>query len=74
MACSCQMISCVCIEVEKHPDLACRYRKSLLCPVAIYCDHGYDVCPECDPCTCNDGRRTGEASAPVGSGLEPVRA
>ncbi len=21
----------------------------------IECEHGYDVCPECDPCTCGKG-------------------
>jgi len=21
-------------------------------PVGVVCEHGYDVCPQCDPCTC----------------------
>lgn len=25
----------------------------MVCPVGIECDHGYDVCPVCDPCTCS---------------------
>jgi hypothetical protein len=32
---------------------ACRWRTALFCPVGIACDaHGYDVCPECDRCSC----------------------
>lgn len=34
-----------------HPD--CPFRKSVECPVGIECEHGWDVCPQCDPCTCN---------------------
>jgi hypothetical protein len=26
------------------------------CPVGIECQHGYDVCPTCDPCTCEKVR------------------
>lgn len=47
-----QMLSCVCLVVRSHPDHACRLRVSILCPVAVQCDHGFDVCPKCDPCTC----------------------
>lgn len=49
--CTCGMIECVCAQVAPHVE-GCRYRRSMLCPVAIACEHGYDVCPECDPCTC----------------------
>jgi hypothetical protein len=34
-----------------HP--ACRLFISANCSVAITCPHGYDVCPTCDPCTCD---------------------
>lgn len=27
---------------------------SLICPVAVECVHGFDVCPICDRCTCDD--------------------
>lgn len=47
----CGHISCVCKVIEKH-DSNCKYRKAATCPVGIECDHGYDVCPICDPCTC----------------------
>jgi hypothetical protein len=26
---------------------------SINCAVGIPCTHGYDVCPQCDPCTCD---------------------
>lgn len=51
--CTCGMISCVCELVKPHNE-DCRFRNSVLCPVAIECEHGYDVCPKCDPCTCGD--------------------
>lgn len=35
---------------DHHPD--CKLRIAATCAVAIECDHGYDVCPTCDPCTC----------------------
>lgn len=30
----------------------CRLRVATDCAAAIECEHGYDVCPICDPCTC----------------------
>lgn len=30
----------------------CKYRTAIVTPVGIECEHGYDVCPTCDPCTC----------------------
>jgi len=27
---------------------------SALGPVAIECKHGFDVCPQCDPCLCEE--------------------
>jgi hypothetical protein len=49
--CNCGLIICVCLQVRPH-KLYCMYRKSMTCPVAIPCDCGFDVCPKCDPCTC----------------------
>lgn len=40
-----------------HPNPKCRFRVSATCPVPVECDHGYDVCPECDPCTCATATR-----------------
>lgn len=30
----------------------CPMHRAMTCAVAIECEHGYDVCPKCDPCTC----------------------
>ncbi len=30
----------------------CKFRVATECAIAIECEHGYDVCPKCDPCTC----------------------
>lgn len=30
----------------------CRFRVAREGALAVVCDHGFDVCPECDPCTC----------------------
>lgn len=49
--CTCELIQCVCAEARKH-EKGCRFRQAMTCAVAITCDHGVDVCPECDPCTC----------------------
>lgn len=49
--CTCGMIECVCTEARKHKD-GCRTKIALLCPIGFECKHGFDVCPECDLCTC----------------------
>jgi hypothetical protein len=49
--CTCHQISCVCAQVAGHNE-GCRFRTAVLCPIPIDCEHGYDVCPQCDPCTC----------------------
>jgi hypothetical protein len=38
---------------EHEPD--CKLYHALNCPVAIECEHGYDVCLICDPCNCFSG-------------------
>jgi hypothetical protein len=53
--CTCGHIVCVCGVREQH-DAKCRFRISMLCPIGIACEHGYDVCPKCDPCTCAAAR------------------
>jgi hypothetical protein len=50
--CWCGLIACVCAVAARHRP-SCRFRVSILCPVGIECEHGYDVCPKCDPCTCD---------------------
>lgn len=34
----------------------CRLYKAANCGTPIECEHGYDVCPMCDPCTCGPGQ------------------
>jgi hypothetical protein len=31
---------------------SCRFRRAETCALPVECEHGYDVCPKCDPCTC----------------------
>lgn len=50
---TCGHLACVCKIIAEHPNPECRFRVSATCPVGIECEHGYDVCPTCDPCTCN---------------------
>jgi len=47
----CKHFVCVCSIINRH-DKACPYRLAAACSIAIECIHGYDVCPVCDPCTC----------------------
>lgn len=52
LACStCGHFACVCGIRKKHAE-GCRFRTAATCAVPIECDHGRDVCPVCDPCTC----------------------
>jgi hypothetical protein len=56
--CDCQLISCVCAEKRKHKE-GCQYRLALTCAIPIECEeHGFDVCPTCDPCTCGEAAPT----------------
>lgn len=41
-------------EVVKH-TLNCNLQRAVG-PCAVECEHGYDVCPTCDPCTCGAAR------------------
>jgi hypothetical protein len=52
--CDCGLIQCACAEARKH-KVGCRYRTALTCAIPIECDHGFDVCPQCDACTCEMG-------------------
>ena len=33
----------------------CLFFRAVACTTPIACEHGYDCCPECDPCTCAKG-------------------
>lgn len=50
---TCKHFACVCGIIVMHNE-NCPFRKAATCAVAIECDHGFDVCPECDPCTCKE--------------------
>ena len=50
--CDCELIECVCTLARAH-HRSCKFRRALTCAIPISCDdHGFDVCPTCDPCTC----------------------
>jgi len=55
--CACGQIQCVCSHVKGH-KVKCKFRVSTLCAVPIECEHGFDVCPQCDPCTCGSLPKT----------------
>ena len=38
------------LEKSKHAP-NCKFGKAMR-GIAIECEHGYDVCPVCDPCCC----------------------
>lgn len=41
-----------CIKMAEGHDKSCRFAISTRCTTPVECEHGYDVCPTCDPCTC----------------------
>jgi len=49
----CGHLACVCCVIREHPNPECHFRLSTTCAIPVECDHGFDVCPECDPCTCS---------------------
>jgi len=52
ISCShCGHFACVCSILENHLD-GCQFRLAATCSIPVECDHGFDVCPTCDPCTC----------------------
>lgn len=48
---ACGYYECVCGVRGVHQP-GCRLRVSMECPVSVECEHGYDVCPTCDACSC----------------------
>lgn len=47
----CDRLACICAILRDHID-GCSFRRAATCGIGIECDHGRDVCPTCDPCTC----------------------
>lgn len=56
---TCKQCPCCC-EVRRNHAADCMFRRAVECPVAIECEHGADVCPICDPCTCGKGVVSGD--------------
>lgn len=46
------------VLLNKPHDPNCRFYRAVISPVGVECKHGYDVCCECDPCTCQEIRPT----------------
>jgi len=49
--CDCGLIQCECVRARAH-SADCKFRRALVCAIGFECDHGFDVCPECDACDC----------------------
>lgn len=43
--------SCTC-EVTMLHRKGCRFRRAATLSVELACPHGFQACPECDPCRC----------------------
>ncbi len=52
---TCNFLACIC-TIEQLHDVKCKFRISATCAIAIECEHGFDVCPKCDPCTCEKAK------------------
>jgi len=42
------------LEHDLKHNKACKFFKMSICMVPIECEHGYDVCPQCDKCYCEE--------------------
>lgn len=51
---------CEVCAIKKAHAPGCTYRRAAE-GVAIACEHGRDVCPTCDPCTCGAAAKEGGA-------------
>ncbi len=40
------------MDPAHHVD-GCQFKWSASCAVGVACEHGFDVCATCDPCTCS---------------------
>lgn len=66
--CDCGLIICVCERARAH-QRGCPFRKALTCSVSIPCEHGSDLCLECDACTCECSGRDSNSHATVDTGV-----
>ncbi len=44
--------NCEACRIRAAHREGCAFRLSATCAIPIECEHGYDVCPTCDPCSC----------------------
>lgn len=54
----CGHFHCICPVRERHKE-DCRFRRAVELSVELACDHGFQVCPVCDPCDCGAGEDRG---------------
>ena len=50
----CGSVTCYCEQKARHRG-DCRYLRAARLSFELACDHGYQACPECDPCSCGAG-------------------
>src|SRR5262245_53527217 len=50
--------SCICDLKKKHKE-TCRFLRAARLSFELACDHGFQACPECDPCDCGVGATQG---------------
>lgn len=48
------LVECTCDAEKKHKE-DCRYLAAMRLSVELECEHGFQACPECDPCDCGAG-------------------
>lgn len=54
IGCPCgNLVSCTC-QIETQHAKNCRYRRAATLPFDLECEHGFQACPVCDPCTCGE--------------------
>jgi len=46
------LAACICGLRERH-DPSCRFLRAASLSIELECTHGYQACPECDPCDCH---------------------
>jgi len=53
--CSCtkcgNLVACTCQLQEQHKK-GCAFLRAATLGMELGCPHGFQACPECDPCTC----------------------
>lgn len=52
------LATCTCQLEVKH-KAHCRFLRAAKLSVELACKHGFQACPECDPCDCGAGEKEG---------------